>query len=341
MPHYIVLMNWTDQGIRTVKDSPSRIDEGIKSFEAAGGKIHAVYTVMGEYDLVALCNVPNLAEEDRTALAAFVQAGGGVVIFPGDRVNPASYNRELGEGRPPLLPARLGAPVGSSQEPIFLDPASAEHTALARFRGATDVDLHTAGFTRYFPLEAPAGDRSVQVMLRFTNGAPYLVERQLGRGRIVLAASGANTEWNDLPLKPAWLPLVQELASYLARGGEHALNVGVGDPLLHSLPLSAATRPVEVTGPDDRRESLRPVVDERGCTVTYRRTDRPGFYRIASAEGEAAATFAANVDPRESNLASLDGRALQALLPQAQWLWVQPHEDILAAIRRARLGIEL
>jgi len=71
MPHYIVLMNWTDQGIRTVKDSPSRIDEGIKSFEAAGGKIHAVYTVMGEYDLVAVAEAPS----DEVAMTFLLSLG--------------------------------------------------------------------------------------------------------------------------------------------------------------------------------------------------------------------------------------------------------------------------
>jgi uncharacterized protein with GYD domain len=54
MPNYIVLVNWTDQGIKNVKDSVKRA----KSFEAAiekvGGKSLGLYYTIGRYDIVAI-----------------------------------------------------------------------------------------------------------------------------------------------------------------------------------------------------------------------------------------------------------------------------------------------
>ena len=67
----LTIMNWTGQGIRTVKDSPGRIEEGIKSFETAGGKIRSVYTVMGEYDLVAVVEAPS----DEVAMTFLLSLG--------------------------------------------------------------------------------------------------------------------------------------------------------------------------------------------------------------------------------------------------------------------------
>ncbi len=43
MPTYVVLANWTDQGIRTVKKSPQRLDAIRKAIEAAGGKLLGFY----------------------------------------------------------------------------------------------------------------------------------------------------------------------------------------------------------------------------------------------------------------------------------------------------------
>ncbi|MBI3909744.1 MAG: BatA domain-containing protein [Armatimonadetes bacterium] len=296
---------------------------------------------LSQYDLVALCNVPSLGEEDRTALATFVQAGGGVLIFPGDRVSAPFYNQDLLAGQPSLLPARLGPLIRSLDGKVTVDPATIDHAALNRFKGATDVDLGTAAFSRYFQLEPRTEDRSVQVMVRFTNGAPLLVEKRLGQGEVILAASGANGEWNELPYKPAFVPLVQELCSHLAQGGEHARNLLIGDPLIKPLPLNEATKRVEVTLPDDRQEAVKPVVDERGCTVTYRGTDRAGIYRLAVEGNGTTDTFGVNVDARESDLRSLDAGQLARLLPGARWNWVDQNEDILAAIRRARLGVEI
>jgi uncharacterized protein with GYD domain len=59
MATYIILMRFTDQGIKAVKDAPKRIDAAIKRFEAMGGKVIGFYATMGEYDYVAIGEAPN------------------------------------------------------------------------------------------------------------------------------------------------------------------------------------------------------------------------------------------------------------------------------------------
>ena len=54
MPDYVILMKLTDQGAKTIKDAPGRIEAGIKAFEKMGGKVIGFYAVMGEYDYVAV-----------------------------------------------------------------------------------------------------------------------------------------------------------------------------------------------------------------------------------------------------------------------------------------------
>jgi uncharacterized protein with GYD domain len=59
MPTFILLMKFTDMGIRRVKDSPGRIEEAIQGWGALGGKLIGLYTVLGEYDLVAIGDAPS------------------------------------------------------------------------------------------------------------------------------------------------------------------------------------------------------------------------------------------------------------------------------------------
>ena len=59
MPTYITLYNLTDQGIKNIKDAPARYEEGIKQFEAVGGKVIGFYATMGEYDYVGIGEAPN------------------------------------------------------------------------------------------------------------------------------------------------------------------------------------------------------------------------------------------------------------------------------------------
>ena len=59
MPTYIVLYKLTDQGIKNIKSAPERIEEAIKAFESMGGKFIDFYAVMGEYDYVAIGELPS------------------------------------------------------------------------------------------------------------------------------------------------------------------------------------------------------------------------------------------------------------------------------------------
>ena len=71
MPTYVVLVNWTDQGIRTVKESPRRLDATRKAIEAAGGKLLGFYLTMGKYDEVLIVEGPS----DEVAATLALSAG--------------------------------------------------------------------------------------------------------------------------------------------------------------------------------------------------------------------------------------------------------------------------
>jgi uncharacterized protein with GYD domain len=58
MPQYVILLRWTDQGIRNVKDTAKRAEAARRMFEQAGGKLQVWYT-MGEYDIVGLAETPS------------------------------------------------------------------------------------------------------------------------------------------------------------------------------------------------------------------------------------------------------------------------------------------
>jgi uncharacterized protein with GYD domain len=73
MPTYIGLYKLTDQGIRNIKDAPGRLEDAIKGAEAMGGKVIGVYTVMGEYDYVAIGEFPS----DKAAMSFALAIGSG------------------------------------------------------------------------------------------------------------------------------------------------------------------------------------------------------------------------------------------------------------------------
>ncbi|MFY9611444.1 MAG: GYD domain-containing protein [Blastocatellia bacterium] len=69
MPTYIMLVNWTQQGIEKVKESPARIDALRSLFKEMGGEAKEFYVVMGRYDGVVIAEAPNDETAAKIALA--------------------------------------------------------------------------------------------------------------------------------------------------------------------------------------------------------------------------------------------------------------------------------
>jgi uncharacterized protein with GYD domain len=59
MSTYIVLISYTEQGVRNVKDSPNRLDAAKKMISDHGGKMVATYLTMGGYDMVSIVEAPS------------------------------------------------------------------------------------------------------------------------------------------------------------------------------------------------------------------------------------------------------------------------------------------
>jgi uncharacterized protein with GYD domain len=71
MPTFVMLANFTDQGVRTVKESPQRYTAFKEMAQKAGVTIKDVYWTLGHYDVVAICEAP----DDETASAALFSLG--------------------------------------------------------------------------------------------------------------------------------------------------------------------------------------------------------------------------------------------------------------------------
>ena len=71
LSHYVLLINWTDQGISKVKESYDRYSSFIASVEKAGGKLIGGYLTFGEYDYVIIIEAPN----DEAVMSLVIKVG--------------------------------------------------------------------------------------------------------------------------------------------------------------------------------------------------------------------------------------------------------------------------
>jgi uncharacterized protein with GYD domain len=71
MPHFVTLMNWTDQGVKGFKDTVDRAEGARAALKAQGVTLEQIYWTIGPYDLVCVLDAP----DPETLTAALLALG--------------------------------------------------------------------------------------------------------------------------------------------------------------------------------------------------------------------------------------------------------------------------
>lgn len=76
MPAYVSLVNWTEQGVRTVRDTLNRREQAEALAEKHGVKFERVYWTVGPYDVVIVLEAPD--DESATAMLLELSSAGNL-----------------------------------------------------------------------------------------------------------------------------------------------------------------------------------------------------------------------------------------------------------------------
>jgi hypothetical protein len=178
-------------------------------------------------DLVVFANAQNFNDDNLRALKGFVRGGGGVLLFPGDRVSNRWQDlfESQQRGDTPLLPMRLENVVGDPNRRERFDRLAAVdfgHPIFSVFRPAEGKEyLTTPKFFRRHRLILNPNDRRCFTLAQFANREPAVVEGKFGKGIVIVAAFPVSGEWSTLPLVGAdFVPLMLRMVSYARRSPE-------------------------------------------------------------------------------------------------------------------------
>jgi uncharacterized membrane protein len=298
---------------------------------------------LADYDVVILANVPDFPQEKLPALQEFLERGGGLLLFMGDNVNPDALNRRLRYRERPLLPAEVqsavlaGGPADrTGGRPIdvelpdhplvrplsFLPP---ELLSESRFRRFMSVNVHPEG----------------RVLLKLAGGGePILLERAIGRGKVLLFTSSADRKWNNAAINPLYPILLQQAMTYLSRL-PHERQMTVGQPVVLAFPGRKVGSEFTVTDPAGQTRHLRTALSDGQVIGKFGDTRRPGFYKVALDADVPPLMLGANLGADESDVKVLGEQGLRTAFSGMPVGILAEGRPVAGAVQEARVGREL
>jgi hypothetical protein len=265
-----------------------------------------------QHRCIVLANVPTLSQQFAFLLEQYVEHGGGLLVTLGGRAIPESYSR-LYKGGNGLLP-------GALDRHVVLDDKVTRPTFSAG-TGSTILNVFDLSRTRVLSevkvreyWHCTTSDDALT--LAAFGESPFLLYKALGSGRVLMWTTSVSSEWTNFPFTQDYVPLLQNLVSYLSASVEPPVNLTQGEALLYSserpqsgsrraqAPASgAAEAPPEcqLTLPDGSEHSLPLQVEGDEWIAQWSETLQPGLYAVA-APGVPVRHFAVSLAPAESDL---------------------------------------
>jgi hypothetical protein len=238
------------------------------------------------------------------SLQDFVAAGGGLLVANGDRAEGNWPSADSG-----FLPGSLLHQVDARPGEAFNISSIVDAHPLLNAEGAQPgVDFSSARVFSYRNLEPGTGDR---VLARYSDGGVALLENTRLSGRVLVLTTTLDTHWNDLALQPAFLPFLHQALRYLAAFEPPAQDFALGsvvDVMRYARGLAGGNAVVAAGGDAalvvEAPSSGEIRLDRQAPLLSVA---EPGFYQVHRAiPASAEVVLAANINPVESNLKTLD-----------------------------------
>ena len=281
---------------------------------------------LSDFAMIGVTNFGKIERSGVEALEKYAAAGGGVFFATGPLTRGEYVTQDLYRDGKGLFPLPLAGP-----EPLVVDPLdntpdvqSEEHYVFHNMEHRVE-NLSKIFVKQYFAAAAAWNakrEAGVGVIMRLRNGAPLLVEKNFGRGRVLAFLSTTTGRWNNWSEAESgsFVAFVLNMVPHLSqrfRAGESLL---VGEPKTLSFRVPPFESTVHFSGPagDDSAatiEAAASAAEQR--TATYTKTETAGFYQARLTQRSHKTeirNFAVNVDPGEGDLQALAGTDLASRL---------------------------
>jgi hypothetical protein len=350
-------------------DDAYYLEKALGAGRGSGGAIVAATLLADEltkqslekFKVLFCVNLPALDAQTADRLASYVVGGGRVVWICGDNVRPEAYNAMNQQAGGQLLPTalaevRVPSPKGDrdSWRIGFLDK---KHAALARL--VEPASLYSSVLV-YKHVRMVGGDGRAWIMARLDDSEPLLVQRNVGRGLVLMLGTSVQVNWSNLPLRTIFLPLITQLTFDLADVEQTRASVIAGQPLVFNAvarPSSAAATDEAASGPPVAIEivppgggtlrrsapAAKPQAAVGADTFHYADTHEIGIYvlRQLGATPPRQIAYAVNFDPDEAEPAAIEPAELEERLGGEPLIVAENPDDLSATFARLREGKSL
>lgn len=305
-------------------------------------ELSSIPTKISGYNIIFFSGIDKFNNTETEEISNFITNGGTAYFFPSQSTDVNSYNALFTK----LNSAKLGnlnsdADVNKS---IKMNRVNFEHPVLSGIFKNEKLNFTSDKFILDSPelksiYTLTPGEKDI-TLIELSNNKPFLIENNVGQGRLLLSAVAANDKMSDFPMKSIFVPLIVRSIFY-SQGNVNQFPYIIGKNNVVS--LNQSFKVSSVTNPLNDKINYSPPVSSSYLAFPYSNfSSSPGIYSFEDSSSSKY-TFALNFNSNESNLAKEDTKEIEKYF-QNSFKNVKIINDInqvKESIKEAKYGIEL
>jgi hypothetical protein len=296
---------------------------------------------LSNYEVLILNDLKTVSEQVLANLKTYLETGGGVWFILGQKSNSPFFSTKV-TGR--FFRTELqDKPATPSDKSGFynLEQWDLRHPIFSTYQEVNPKELPELKFYQIYPASVKG---QAKVLAYFSGHFPALVEEKIEKGKALLLLAGVDSSSSDLSLHPFFVPFVNRVVSYLSQDvSDFNQSYDVGEVIQRELAEVPTGKPIQLTYPNQTKETLTPIFTRTSALVKIENTSLPGIYRIQAGE-KLLDAFAVNLDAKESEPEQIDLAKIKKQLEPNQnikLVEVPANADVAKFIQRTRYGREL
>lgn len=297
---------------------------------------------LSDLNIVFISGMDRFNSSEAEQLSSYITNGGTAYFFPSQSADINSYNALFTKLNSTHI-ANLNTDEAVNKS-VKIGRVNFEHPLLSGIFKNDKLNFTSEKFILDSPemksfYTITQGEKDV-TLLELSNNKPFLIENNIGQGKLLLSAVAANDKMSDLPMKSIFVPLIVRSIFY-SHGNMNNSSYTIGKNNVVS--LNQSFRVSSAINPSNTKINYTPSTASSYLSFPYSSfSSTPGIYSFSDSTNSKL-SFALNYNFNESNLAKEDSKEIENYFKKSftNVKVINDINQIKESIKEAKYGIEL
>ena len=297
---------------------------------------------LSSFDAIIVSGSSALSQGDLGRIKSFLDAGGGLVFYPGKNYDAAATNQFLNYFG---LPSSSGVSQTESSF-ISFSKIDYDHPLFQgifenKFGNGTKREIESPQIFKSINLTPNRNSVSV---IELSDNHPFLLDYTYNKSKILVFSVNPGQEWSDYPFKGIFIPLTYKSVFYISNKFESGSSLNVGEIADINLKVTGNPASTVLKNPSGEEEKITLNQTSSGYYYNFTGAKEPGIYSFLNS-GVLIKTIPVNLVSDESDPEKIGNKDLDdymnSLAMKDKYKYIEKSTNISAFLQEARYGVEL